>query len=335
MKILSFTNEMYRAIINDIETSPQHGKSVLSRMTTTSNGIQFVFAVSRTDSRRSLCLRVIDDANISSLPRWNGINIDLLKIPEYSSSFYIRLEQRDGSDSNIFEIVADDIILSLQNAEDDEMAYIELKQALTKWKLFFDFSNEINMSPIKQQGLYGELLYLKEAVERNGIAAVYSWTGPDAETHDFYFGANAVEIKTTSSKAPYNVIISSEYQLDNNDISGDLFLIFFALHKSKATGETLPEIISKLKTLFSADVSALQDFQLRLVKYGYIENHAELYPYGYTLRERQQFWIKDDFPRITHQIIPSGVGSVTYSLSLSNCSNYMIEQSIIDKAAQR
>lgn len=335
MKILSFTNEMYKAIINDIDASPQYEKSVLSRMTTTSYGIQFVFAVSQTDYRRSLCLRVIDDVNISALPRWNGINIDLLKIPEYSPSFYIRLEQRDGSDSNIFEIVVDDIILSLQNAKDDKMAYMELMQALTKWKLFFDFSSEINMSPLKQQGLYGELLYLKEAIKKNGAAAVYSWTGPDAETHDFYFGANAVEIKTTSSKAPYNVIISSEYQLDNNDITGDLFLIFFALHKSKATGETLPEIISELKTSLSADISALQDFQLKLVKYGYIENHIELYPYGYTLRERQQFWIKDDFPRITRQLIPSGIGSVTYSLSLSNCSNYMIKQSTIDKATQR
>ncbi len=328
---MSFTNDTYTAISNDIKNHLQYEKSTVSRMSTTTFGIQIVFAVSKSDLCRSLCLRVNDEANIASLPRWNGINIDLLKIPEYSSSHYIRLEQDNEGDVHIFEIVADDIVSALQKAKDDEGAYAELTQTLAKWKLFFSFSSDINMPPYKQQGLYGELLYLEGIIKRHGSSAVYNWAGPDAETHDFYFGSNAVEIKTTSSKAPYAVTISSEYQLDNNDISGELFLVFFSLHKSKVTGEKLPEIVPRLEILLSANIDALNDFRLKLLKYGYIDTHAELYQYGFSVRERQQYWVKDSFPRVTHQMLPTGIGSITYSLSLANCSNFLVEQETIDK----
>lgn len=43
---------------------------------------------------------------------------------------------------------------------------------------------------------------------------VDSWAGPRNETHDFYIGSNAVEVKTTVKHAPYQAHINSEYQLD-------------------------------------------------------------------------------------------------------------------------
>ena len=67
------------------------------------------------------------------------------------------------------------------------------------------------------------------------------------ETHDFYIASNAVEVKTTGTQAPYFAQISSEYQLDNSDVPGKLFLRFYAFRKSQSTGEKLPEIIARIR----------------------------------------------------------------------------------------
>ena len=43
---------------------------------------------------------------------------------------------------------------------------------------------------------------------------VANWVGGVKETHDFYFGSNAVEVKTTSRKEPYSVQTVSYTHLD-------------------------------------------------------------------------------------------------------------------------
>ena len=55
------------------------------------------------------------------------------------------------------------------------------------------------MSEERQQGLYGELLFLGECLDSQGVGAVSHWAGSEDETHDFYFGPHAVEVKTTSA----------------------------------------------------------------------------------------------------------------------------------------
>lgn len=71
-------------------------------------------------------------------------------------------------------------------------------------------------------GSDGELLFLEECHEAFGPMALSQWAGSSDEAHDFYFSSNAAEVKTTASQAPYYAHISSEYQLDNNDIQGIL-----------------------------------------------------------------------------------------------------------------
>ena len=95
------------------------------------------------------------------------------------------------------------------------------------------------MTEKRQQGLYGELLFLSECLDSYGLESVSHWAGSEDETHDFYFGSHAVEVKTTSMQAPYFASISSEYQMDNSDLPGKLFLRFYALsYKPKRRRDT-------------------------------------------------------------------------------------------------
>lgn len=105
---------------------------------------------------------------------------------------------------------------------------------LAKWKNFFASNKELVMTEKRQQGLYGELLFLSECLDSYGLESVSHWAGSEDETHDFYFGSHAVEVKTTSMQAPYFASISSEYQMDNSDLPGKLFLRFMHFVQAKA-----------------------------------------------------------------------------------------------------
>ena len=148
------------------------------------------------------------------------------------------------------------------------------------------------------------------------MGAVSHWAGSEDETHDFYFGPHAVEVKTTSAQAPYFASISSEYQLDKSDIPGKLFLRFYALRRSHSSGEKLPERINAIRSRLCEDVSILHKFDEKLKKYGYFDEAADSYTIGYYQRDLYCFAVDDDFPKITKEAVPLGVSDLTYRVSI-------------------
>ena len=185
------------------------------------------------------------------------------------------------------------------------------------------------MSEIRQQGLYGELLFLNECMNFHGAEAVLHWAGSEDETHDFYFGPNAVEVKTTSVQAPYFASISSEYQLDNGDVPGKLFLRFYAFRKSHSEGEKLPELIAEIRGKLGENLSMMQKFNEKLKKYGYFDEAEDSYTIGYYQRDNYCFAVKDSFPRITKDAVPLGVSDLTYRVSIMSCMPYAQDTQLV------
>ena len=132
-------------------------------------------------------------------------------------------------------------------------------------------SYEETANNLLRHPLSHELLFLNECMNFHGAEAVLHWAGSEDETHDFYFGPNAVEVKTTSVQAPYFASISSEYQLDNGDVPGKLFLRFYAFRKSHSEGEKLPELIAEIRGKLGENLSMMQKFNEKLKKYGYFD----------------------------------------------------------------
>ena len=182
---------------------------------------------------------------------------------------------------------------------------------------------------IRQQGLYGELLFLNECMNFHGAEAVLHWAGSEDETHDFYFGPNAVEVKTTSVQAPYFASISSEYQLDNGDVPGKLFLRFYAFRKSHSGGEKLPELIAEIRGRLGENLSMMQKFNEKLKKYGYFDEAEDSYTVGYYQRDNYCFAVKDSFPRITKDAVPLGVADLTYRVSIMSCMPYAQDTQLV------
>lgn len=331
---------MYNTIETDF-TLPQYlGKRKLSRSKLLDNSIRTIFFVDANTKAREFGVKLeccYDIEFINAFPKWKGIDICVERMHDYEEKGYdcIIFHQLERYEEHIFEIIIDDIFKSLKCLKDPKNISVTLMNVLMKWKRFFESQQEIRMPEIKQQGLYGELLFLEELIKRYGGQAIFWWTGCNMETHDFYIDTHAVEVKTTSAKEKYKINISSEYQLDPVDVSGKLFLKFIALRKSIADGECLPEIVKRIKSMIINQRSFVDEFNNKLFRYGYIKDHPDLYTIGFKNREVRFYEINEKFPKVTSKDLPSAINNITYMLNLGSCNQFQISEDDLYKKLKR
>lgn len=320
---MSFTADIYKRILSDISSGTSWTFPFAMRMVKFDNGVMIVFAVNIATRMRTVFLSVTSEAPKNRFPHWKGVEIEIATLPAYGiDTPFVGLFQLPNSASDIFEIIVEDLRSHLEEIENTENSLSVIIRVLTKWKEFFATDKELLMSEDRQQGLYGELLFLSECLDSQGLEAVLHWAGSDDETHDFYFGSHAVEVKTTSAQAPYFAHISSEYQLDNNDIPGKLFLRFYALRRSHSGGEKLPERIAVIRSRLCEDGSILKKFDEKLTQYGYFDEAEDKYTVGYYQRDIYFFAVENGFPKITKEELPQGVADLTYRVSILRCMPY-------------
>lgn len=320
---MSFTADIYKEILLDITAETNHTSPFAVRLVKFDNGIMIAFAVNIAEGMRSAFLSVDAEVPKTKFPHWKGVEIKPAKLPVYNTeTSFVCLSQLPDSADYIFEIVVEDLRSQLESAKNSKDSQAVIISVLTKWKEFFAADKALLMPEQRQQGLFGELLFLTECLDYYGAEAVSHWAGSEDETHDFYFGSHAVEVKTTSGRAPYFAGISSEYQLDSSDIPGELFLRFYAFRTSRSSGEKLQERIALIRSRLNSEVSALQKFNEKLKKYGYFDEAADNYTIGYYLREFYCFAVRDDFPKITKEAVPLGVADLTYRINITLCMPY-------------
>ena len=316
---MTLTREIYEELLS----SSDDGKKQISKRYDIA--MQYlIYAASKRDKIRHLYF-IINEDDLDSIPACNGIEMDLVKLPEYdANSYFCNLKQAQGSESYIFETIVEDIRLKTSEKPGTSIVAI-VAVILRKWKEFFAKNRELIISSERQQGLYGELRFLEYLIRIKGEKAVNYWTGCNYETHDFYVDSNAIEIKTTSTKAPYKMHISSEYQLDDKEVEGQLFLKFYALRKSESDGEKLGEIITRIRDVLKNNPHALLKFNEKLEEYGYFDAVAEKYTTGYSDRMESIYNVCDNFPRITAKDLTQGISNCLYDLSVDQCIDYTVE----------
>lgn len=323
---MSFTAEIYENILADIRAKPNGFGSVAMRMVQYENGMRVAFSINKRTEMRAIYFTIGNSEATNRFPHWQGVNIDIIKLPDYGTDQrFFALTQLPQSEGYIFEIVAEDLRKAAEKAESTAHVLGISITILEKWKDFFQSEKEVVMSAERQQGLYGELRFLEESLGRIGSVSISNWAGSNDETHDFYFASNAVEVKTTSRQSPYFAHISSEYQLDDKDVSGCLFVKYYALRKSQSTGDTLPAIVDRIRNVLSNHPPILQQFREKLNKYGYLDEVAEQYTAGYYIRDEYIFRVNRSFPRVIRSDLQLGVMDIVYIVSIAQCMPYIIE----------
>lgn len=318
---MTLTHKIYNDLRESLSTSDH---MILSQPYITTGQLCLIYALNRATEQRSFYFPA-EEKEIEGIPQCKGLIISKAMLLEYSrTDYYCQIAQNATDDSDIYEVIIEDIRKNVGCIQDRKKAVGTVSQLLRKWQQFFAKDRSVLLPPERQQGLYGELLFLSQLIELRGVYAVKCWTGCDYETHDFYVDNNAIEVKTTSVKAPYKMHITSEQQLDDSEVPGNLFVDFTALVKSTNIGETLPEMVKGLRDSLVDTPSMQQLFEKKLEAYGYFDGLEDKYTTCYRIREGHTYRIKDGFPRLIPQMLAKGVSKCTYDVLIDDCTSYEV-----------
>lgn len=326
---------IFEEIKKDFYKPEYKNEKILSRRFEFENGVIFIAYYCNFSKTREIAIKIPNDYDkkvLTRFPNWKGIDLAVCEI-EYGidKGSYILFRQLPDYDSYIYELVLEDLINNIETIVDIKYTIEIISRILGKWKQFFIMQSELVISDVRQQGLYGELVFLEKIIDIYGEKALEFWSGCNSETHDFYINGNAIEVKTTSTNSANKVIISNEHQLDNNDVSRKLYLMFIALRKSKSDGEIIPVIVERISKKILTE-QLLRIFENKLFKYGYIFRHPEIYKIGFFIREVRYCKISADFPKLTKLGVSKGITNISYELNLDVCDNFLIlEQKLINE----
>ncbi len=199
---------------------------------------------------------------------------------------------------------------------------------LRVWQNFMRKHGAQGLGQEAQIGLFGELCFLVDHLLDRAPAfdVVDAWKGPIGGNQDFELGARCVEVKSTTVVPPVSVSIASMTQLDETLVNL-LLLCHVSLAADGGGGESLPEIVERLRTTIeSEDISALDSFNAKLIEAGYLDTHSELYSdRRYTVRGTRFFRVADGFPRIASGDLREGISECTYRVVLAACAPFEVE----------
>ncbi len=154
-------------------------------------------------------------------------------------------------------------------------------QGIAQWRRLLTAADQL--PPERQIGLFGELCVLRLLLDRSGTGAVYDWTGPAGDDHDFRRSSSDLEVKTTTSNARVHWIHGSRQLVPAP--GRRLALISVHLKRvGQGAGETLPGLVDVLRARLVADASAETFLEEALRGLGYDDRDRALYGASYVFR---------------------------------------------------
>ncbi len=261
--------------------------------------------------------------------QWNKLkDIKIETLPDESdkSKKFLLILLLNKQHKDIFSTLCEDLIFGVSDVSTEQNLVEKLLERLAKWQSLFEKVGKQGLSDEAQRGLYGEIYFLRFFLTNNSDKnyCVKSWLGPEKSIQDFQYSNWAVEVKTTHGNNHQKIHITSERQLDDSIIE-KIFLFHLSLDVRMENGESLNILIDAVSELLNDNTMATNLFKLKLLESGYYDIHKPLYDErGYTIRQENIYRVTDNFPRITENQIPIGVGDVRYSIVLSESEEWRI-----------
>lgn len=263
---------------------------------------------------------MLREANISI----RDVLIEIRHIPD-RGILALAVRLRDGNKSDIFLRLCLDLIDRVNNTPDNERIFYTVCQRLKKWQSLFAGSTRGLLTANEIQGLFAELYFLAELLDRGVISheeTVSGWKGPDRVQQDFILSDVAVEIKSLTGQNRGRVRISSEDQLYSH--LSRLFLRVYLLAEvyEISTGEDLNSLVRRISAkIIEPDVR--DSFESKLHMAGYIDLPEYDQP-RFIVKNCYTYLVSDSFPRITQETLPAGIQTVSYDLLLTAIEQFRV-----------
>ena len=267
-------------------------------------------------------------SNLKSLSKLRDVQIYITKDRSYKENNILILQLLNSRYIEIFAVLCENLVQSISTLSDSNKAIHIIINHLEMWKTLFSNMNSEGLSIQEQQGLYGEIFFLRKLLTYydDDIGVINSWIGVDKELRDFQNIDCAIEVKTSSTSNHQRLTISSERQLDESLLK-NLFLYHLSVETSAKNGESLNQIITSIRELLESDFISLNLFNTKLMTAGYFNDQSEQYNNrSYKIRRENAYTIIDNFPRIKEVELMDGVGDVQYSIITDLCTEYLIPE---------
>lgn len=229
---------------------------------------------------------------------------------------------------DIFMFFSNSLASNLLDSKNENDTAFIIKKTIDIFKDYF--KNKFpTLSKQEEQGIFGELLYLKKVLIVKGEEAIFSWTGPEKNKRDFVFdNVKSVEIKTTLKQIDPHISISNELQLDYSypkDLDS-LYLKVFILEEVEV-GNSIKDIASEIYSLIKS--RTIRDvFFAKL-----FEDKVDLKNFEpkckFSVQDEITYEINFKFPAITKDVLPKGIFDVKYKIKLSEIKNFEINEDIL------
>jgi len=289
-------------------------------------------AIEKPSNTRLLMLRVSSTLlnRKAVYPASNSFIVNRIVLPQDGEEYgTLQLVLTNVRCKDIFTTLVQDIVDYLASVADGRAAISAFITRLKRWQTFLEKHDPEGLSEIAQQGLYGELWFLRQLVfpHLELLKGVRCWTGSKGTQQDFQFSRCAVEVKTTSAKQHQKLAIASERQLDDTG-AGAIVVLHLSLDVRQGQGETLLEMVANVRSLVAGDAIARDELENLLFEVGYLDIHIARYEnIGYTIREHNYFKVGADFPKIIESDLRNGVGDVRYTISVAECKRFSVLES--------
>lgn len=273
--------------------------------------------------------------DISNFLDLSELKMSLFKDTSFPDSklLLIQLINRESRVFDIFASICANIVNSIRDAESEKEAVRLVITQMQKWKELFSKRKGQKLSAQEQQGLYGELTFLRKLLflSIDKVAVTSFWVGPDMAPKDYQSGMWAVEVKTTLANSHSGISINGEQQLDESDIA-KLYLYNIVVEASQQNGQSLPELIALIRQQLEEENRALGLFNGKLMQTGYFDLDEDFYnECHYQIRKEQYYLVKDEFPRVKKDELRIGVSDVKYSISLNlSGENIVTEENVLN-----
>ena len=226
---------------------------------------------------------------------------------------------------SVFETLCADVVSCTEKAADEKQALIKLADRYKQWHKLLERQKSSLMDESSRKGLLGELIYLREQIEKglDPLTAVQGWTGPDGADQDFVYADGWHEIKSVGVSAA-EVTISSMEQLSNQSPGELVVLRIDKCAPQQAGAVSLGDAADAAAASMADHEDAKAILENKLLRYGYIDI-PEYRKQKYKYSSKARYCVNDTFPKLTAESVPAQVTKVQYSLSLAGIEEWRLE----------
>jgi len=228
---------------------------------------------------------------------------------------------RDHEFASLFADMSRDLCHAVEVGTSDSSAIKGFVSALQQWRHFLD-EERAPLNDLSVRGLIGELVVLEQLVPAVGTElALSSWID---SVRDFELPDRAIEVKTFSASSGGKIHISDHMQLIA-DPAVPLYLACQELGRSTDPDNNLPGHVARVRACFEREPGMAARFDSLLETRRYSAADAPKYTDGFALGSLHCFAVREGFPYLPPESIPSGVQDINFSLMLSDLALFAID----------